>query len=1082
MNLKKKSIITLLGALLLTLTAVFALTACDNGQKKGGHVPVYQGMTIASEVATKSQTHSALGAQGDSGNHYGWYKDKDVDQDEPFGDDSEPIEDVIDSTLEVTGSVAPIYYATPNEDIYINIHFNNPDSYEILSFTLNGEKYSSYMFEYGSNMTNIILKKNVGSKSGIISYTIDAIKYVDGTEIKDVLIDGDKTVKAGVRIPNQVSASVTETMGFNDITLNVNISDKDGLIAYSRGVLKAVLYNGTSLISNKTLNLGNNDVVFSGLNVATLYQYAIVGYYDNLKDGCDWNVLYKNAAYTETPVIFSGVTATTDSVSFGFTWHEKATATAFSSLRLISGGEVRNLSIKDDYVDGLLSYTDYTLAATYTYGGKECEIKYDFKTRGANHNIIYHLNGGENSDENPSTFNEAETVILSGATREDYVFIGWYAEEALDTHVTEIACGTRHDVHLYAKWLYATEGLTYELLDGEYRVTGYTGSSTKIVIPDEWNELPVTSIGRAAFENCGNITSIIIPDSITTIGDWAFALCTSLTTITIPNGITAIGKGTFAYSGLTSLIIPENVTSIGQSAFVNCSALTSVTIGNGVTSIGAAAFNDCSALTSVTIPNSVTSIGDYAFNGCKSLTSVTIPNSVASIGDYALNDCSALSSVTIGNGVTSIGAAAFNNCTALTSITIPNSVTSIGDYAFSKCTSLTSVTIGNGVTSIGDYAFNGCKSLTSVAIPNSVTSIGEGAFDGCSKLTSVTIGNDVTSIGKYAFKGCKSLTSVAIPNSVTSIGKYAFNGCTALTSITIPFVGAKKDGTSDTHFGYILGASSYSENSNYVPSSLKTVIITGGSSIGDYAFSECSRLTSIIIPDSVTSIGERAFEDCTGLISITIPFVGAKKDGKTKTHFGYIFGAPSFEDTPSYVPSSLKTVIVTSASSIGNYAFAYCSNITSTILPNTVTSIGDYAFADCSGLTSIIIPDSVLIIGEGAFSDCRGFTSITIPDSVTAIGELAFLGCRNLVSITIGSSVTSIGRSAFNECFKFTTLYYKGSSTQWSQISIDGENGEITSATLYYYSEDYPYGDTVTEGNFWHYGEDGEIVVWEKNI
>ena len=164
---------------------------------------------------------------------------------------------------------------------------------------------------------------------------------------------------------------------------------------------------------------------------------------------------------------------------------------------------------------------------------------------------------------------------------------------------------------------------------------------------------------------------------------------------------------------------------------------------------------------------------------------------------------------------------------------------------------------------------------------------------------------------------------------------------------------------------------------------LQAVINNGVTSIGNYAFYECSGLTSITIPDGVTSIGNRAFSECSGLMSITIP------DGVT---------------------------------SIGDYAFTDCSGLTSITLPNGVTSIGNYAFSECSSLTSITIPDGVTSIGNSAFYGCSGLTSITIPDGVTSIGDYAFAWCRGLTSITIPDGVTSISERAFYNCWGLTTV------------------------------------------------------------
>ena len=153
------------------------------------------------------------------------------------------------------------------------------------------------------------------------------------------------------------------------------------------------------------------------------------------------------------------------------------------------------------------------------------------------------------------------------------------------------------------------------------------------------------------------------------------------------------------------------------------------------------------------------------------------------------------------------------------------------------------VVIPDGTIEIAEYAFRNQSQITSIVIPSSVTKIGYGAFYNCSSLTSIGIPNSVTSIGDSAFGGCSSLASIEIPNSVTSIGPNAFYNCSSLTSITLPFVGNTLNETTNTHFGYIFGASSYSCNVDYIPSSLKEVTITGGTSIGNFAFIGCSSLT-----------------------------------------------------------------------------------------------------------------------------------------------------------------------------------------------------------------------------------------------
>jgi hypothetical protein len=502
-----------------------------------------------------------------------------------------------------------------------------------------------------------------------------------------------------------------------------------------------------------------------------------------------------------------------------------------------------------------------------------------------------------------------------------------------------------------------TEGLEYTISnDGKYYTVKGIGTTTdtNIVIASEYNNLPVTYIDSSAFKNCSKLTSVTIPDS---------------------------------------------VTSIGYDAFEDCSSLTSVTIGNGVTSIGSYAFYECGSLSSVYYSGDVAGWCNIAFSG------------------YNSNPLSYAHNLYINNQL-------------VTDLVIPDSVISIGNYAFYNCSSLTSVTIGNSVTSIGILAFLCCSSLTNITIPDSVTSIGGGAFEGCSSLTSVYYAGDVV-----------GWCNIAFSDAWTNPLYYAHN--------------------------------------LYINNELVTdlVIPDGVTSIGNYAFYNCSRLTSVTIPDSVTSIGSSAFYGCSGLTSV---YYTGDVAGWCNIAFS---SNPLFYAQNLYINNQLVTgdlVIPDSVTSIGNYAFYNCSRLTSVTIPDSVTSIGSSAFYGCSSLTSITIPDSVKSIDWYAFYNCSSLTSVTIPDNVTSIGYRAFYGCKSLTSITIPDNVTSIGYQAFYNCSSLKIVYYKGTAEEWAKISIDENfsgNKYLTSATRYYYSETEP----TESGNYWHYDTDGVTpVVWKK--
>ncbi|MDE6505616.1 MAG: leucine-rich repeat domain-containing protein [Clostridia bacterium] len=509
--------------------------------------------------------------------------------------------------------------------------------------------------------------------------------------------------------------------------------------------------------------------------------------------------------------------------------------------------------------------------------------------------------------------------------------------------------------------------------DGEsYSVTGISNKNiTQIVIPDTYNNKPVTSIGNRAFNDCSELTSITIPDSVTSIGDDAFYRCNSLERINYTGDI-AGWCGINWLRSMGGFNFPISKVYIGNQKLQD---MTSIVIPDGVTSIDGYAFQNCSSLTSVTIPDSVKYIGD--FGGCNSLERINYTGDIVSWCsiDNSLYDL--ISKVYIGN----------QKLQEITSLAIPNSVTRIGNSAFYGCSSLAGITLSDGTTSIGECAFYGCSSLTRITIPKNVEYIYASAFGYCENLktvywnaknceteianlginivgifdetdiTNIYIGNEVTNINENTFLNCNKFTSINIPDSVTSIGYNAFGGCDSLERIN--YTGDIASWCGIDGLNYLTLSKVYIGNQKLQDMTGELVIPDGVTSIGQDAFYYCSSLSSITIPDSVTSIGQSAFGACYSLERIN--YTGDIASWCGIDGLNYLMQSGE----------STKTLYLNGKEIIGEL-----------VIPNSVTSIPSYAFMGCSKLTSITIPDGVTSIGRSAFEGCSGLTSVTFNGTI----------------------------------------------------------------------------------------------------
>lgn len=369
---------------------------------------------------------------------------------------------------------------------------------------------------------------------------------------------------------------------------------------------------------------------------------------------------------------------------------------------------------------------------------------------------------------------------------------------------------------------------------------------------------------------------------------------------------------------------------------------------------------------------------------------------------------------------------------------IPDGITSIEARAFNQNGWLRELTIPDTVTNIGGQAFYKCDSLRSVAIPASVVEIGINPFYGCQYLSSIVLSPDNPALAimdgvlfskadkRLVTFPCKlSAESYNIPQGIKIIGAYAFSGCSDLQDISIP----------DSVVS--IGESAFDEcriESIVIPDSVRE--------IDSYAFHDCQKLTSISIPEGVEKLGDRVFFNCMDLVSATIPDsiieIGSNPFAACRSLEELVFSAdhPCFELKDGMLLSkkdcrviccvdttSTSCAIPQGTKTIGSWAFNGRKNLTEILIPDSVTTIEGHAFGSC-GITSIIIPDSVKSIGDQAFSMCYNLDELTIPATVTYLGESLFWGSGVTVTVERDSYAASY-------CEKHKLNYIYPDSNDW---------------------------------------------------
>lgn len=537
------------------------------------------------------------------------------------------------------------------------------------------------------------------------------------------------------------------------------------------------------------------------------------------------------------------------------------------------------------------------------------------------YSITYNLDGGTNSDKNPTTFAAYDLPLtLSNPTKENADFMGWYASSTFTGDpITEIT--TAQSVTLYARWDRKMT-ITYVLNGGTNSAANLTTISESMlpyVIEDAvWGSNTFLGwFNNSSFEG-EQIEVVTKYGNITLYAKWG-ADYSNLFEFTKRSDGTYSVK---AKSGVTltgDVIIPtkynnEFVSEITSYGFSGHSGVTSFVLPKHLQVMGSYAFNNCSGLTSIAIPSSVTSIGEYVFSDCNSLTAIEIPRGVTNIASYMFYNCNSLTSIAIPDSVTTIKYNAFNGCSNVLQIYIPSSVTMFEYGVFYQWNSSAVIYCGAESKPSGwDGSWNRCGSsslkvvwgvvgvaqqnsewkyaektdgtiavleylgtATNISIPSSldgkiVTRIYNGCFENNTAITQVTIPSSVTSMGSNAFYNCTSLATVtfATNSQLANISSNAFSGCSGLTKVNITDLSAwfnidfESSDANPLYYAHHL----YLNNTEIT----ELTIPSGVTAIKNNALYGASLLTSITIPSGVTSIGSNAFQNCTGLTKVYIP-------------------------------------------------------------------------------------------------------------------------------------------------------------------------------------------------------------------
>lgn len=954
----------------------------------GKTVPIYTGMSVSDKPPTQQTSVAYWESVGE-------YAATATQQSDLTGDlvnrptpSANPFEKPISEQFQTTAGTKDCYYAKKGQDVYITVHLENPDSFEILSFTLNGKKYTNYMFEPGSDLENLVLKVNVGDAEGPVDYTIDAIKYVDGEEIKDVRMEGERTVQIGVYSEKQPTLTASEeSIAFNSVSFRVTATDALGLVGLSGGKMEAVLYDGERIVSTKEISAGTTTVTFDGLVANKLYEYALIATYDGFDgEGKVAHVLYQKPFYTKAYVLFDAVSADKGGVTFSLKWASELAEHAVTSLAVYKGDvKVKELPSTATAADGLLPDNSYRLVANYTYQGTNGSISVEFKTAPLVY-TVKHLLQSVDGTEYVLEKEESLTLQPGDSFAPALLVFEGFTAPAAESKTASVTDATPVIEYRYTRNAYAAT-----LLNNGVQSTLTLKFGAALPAPAKTGQ---DFLGW--FDATGEKHVTMPAASVTLTARWSGELTAADLLYTGTSEITITGLQNLT---LSDVILPAyigggRVVAIAAGAFKNSTALKSITLPATLTQVGGGAFSGCTGLEKVLFDGTLAQWCNILFEQDYNVdfplsadmsqptfypTERYAANPITQSGNLYLTSAPTVnvlaSAITLPTGELK-GSFSFAGA-PLTELIIPAGATSIPFGVVANCSDLT--TIRFHATNMPDqnsdaYAMLGAGKNgdgVRILIGADVTRIPAGGIFNGAKIAAIEFAADsvCTALGDDAFRtanpngmGMNFCTEITLPAGLKTIGRYALSTLKYVTELTIP---------------------------------------AGVSAIGKYAFNNMYLLETLTIPESVTTIGEGAFANLQSLKTLFYNSNATISDGNAVfAHMGtkatggtaVVIGA-----SVTAIPKGLFSTALNdgSAPRITSLTFATGS---------ACKKIDKYAFAYCSALEELVLPAGLEEIGSSAFSDCSALKKITIPASTTSIDTFAFAGCTALTDVYFGGS------------------------------------------------------------------------------